>query len=55
MIRKGRGIPSVKVDNQTMKAVRIHKYGGPEVLQYEHAPRPKPKRGEILIRVHAAV
>jgi NADPH:quinone reductase-like Zn-dependent oxidoreductase len=37
-----------------MKAVRIHKYGGPEVLQYEDALRPKPKRGEILIRVHAA-
>jgi NADPH:quinone reductase-like Zn-dependent oxidoreductase len=26
----------------TMKAVRIHEYGGPEVLQYEDAPRPTP-------------
>jgi NADPH:quinone reductase-like Zn-dependent oxidoreductase len=40
--------------SQTMKAVRIHKYGGPEVLQYEDAPRPKPQSGEVLIRVHAA-
>jgi NADPH:quinone reductase-like Zn-dependent oxidoreductase len=40
--------------SQTMKAVRIHKYGGPEVLQYEEAPRPKPAAGEVLIRVHAA-
>lgn len=39
---------------ETMKAVRIHRYGGPEVLVYEDAPRPKPSRGEVLIRVHAA-
>jgi NADPH:quinone reductase-like Zn-dependent oxidoreductase len=40
--------------SQTMKAIRIHKYGGAEVLQYEEAPRPKPAAGEVLIRVHAA-
>jgi NADPH:quinone reductase-like Zn-dependent oxidoreductase len=39
---------------QTMKAVRIHKYGGPEVLQYEDAPRPQPEAGEVVVRVHAA-
>ena len=39
---------------ETMKAVRIHTYGGPEVLKYEEAPRPKPGAGELLIRVHAA-
>ena len=37
-----------------MKAVRIHKYGGPEVLVYEDAPRPEPAQGEILVRVYAA-
>jgi NADPH:quinone reductase-like Zn-dependent oxidoreductase len=37
-----------------MKAVRIHNYGGPEVLKYEAAPRPEPGKGEVLIRVHAA-
>lgn len=36
-----------------MKAVRIHSYGGPEVLQYEDAPRPAPGPGEVLIRVRA--
>ncbi len=36
-----------------MKAVRIHAYGGPEVLQYEEAPRPAPQDGEILVRVQA--
>jgi NADPH:quinone reductase-like Zn-dependent oxidoreductase len=37
-----------------MKAVRIHKFGGPRVLKYEDAPRPEPKEDELLIRVHAA-
>jgi NADPH:quinone reductase-like Zn-dependent oxidoreductase len=38
----------------TMKAVRIHEYGGPEVLKYEDAPRPQPAPDEVLVRVHAA-
>lgn len=36
-----------------MKAVRIHTYGGSNVLTYENAPRPVPGEGEVLIRVHA--
>src|SRR6476469_4474609 len=40
--------------SKTMKAIQIHNYGGPEVLQYEDAPRPQPQAGEVLIRVHAA-
>jgi len=39
---------------ENMKAVRIHSYGGPEVLRFEDAPRPAPGAGELLIRVHAA-
>ena len=38
----------------TMKAVRMHGYGGPEVLKYEDAPRPEPVEGEALVKVHAA-
>jgi NADPH:quinone reductase-like Zn-dependent oxidoreductase len=37
-----------------MKAVRIHEYGGPQVLRYEDAPRPEPAEDEVLVRVHAA-
>jgi len=37
-----------------MKAIRIRNYGGPEVLKYDDAPRPKPQTGEVLVRVHAA-
>ena len=37
-----------------MKAVRIHEYGGRDVLRYEDAPQPQPSDDEVLIRVHAA-
>ncbi|HEY2108792.1 MAG TPA: NADP-dependent oxidoreductase [Candidatus Acidoferrales bacterium] len=47
------GVPA-QSKSQTMKAVRIHTYGGPEVLKYEDAPRPQPQAGEVLVRVHAA-
>ncbi len=40
--------------SETMKAVRIHGYGGPEVLVYEDAPKPTAGAGQVLIRVHAA-
>lgn len=38
----------------TMKAIRLHEFGGPGMLHYEDAPRPEPKPGEVLVRVHAA-
>lgn len=37
----------------TMKAVRVHEFGGPEVLRYENAPMPELKAGEVLVRVQA--
>ena len=38
----------------TMKAMRIHQYGGPEVLIYEDAPKPQITPQDVLVRVHAA-
>lgn len=38
----------------TMKAVRMHDFGGPEVLKYEDVPKPAPGPGEVLVRVKAA-
>ncbi|MBO9642022.1 MAG: NADP-dependent oxidoreductase [Pseudacidovorax sp.] len=38
---------------QTMKAIQLHGFGGPEVLRYEDAPMPQLKAGEVLIQVHA--
>jgi NADPH:quinone reductase-like Zn-dependent oxidoreductase len=39
---------------QTMKAIRVHEFGGPEVLKYEDVPIPAPAEGEMLVRVFAA-
>jgi len=36
-----------------MKAVRIHQFGGPEVLAYEDVPDPQPRQDQVLVRVHA--
>lgn len=36
-----------------MKAAWFHKFGGPEVLVHEEAPKPAPKPGEALVRVRA--
>jgi len=37
-----------------MKAIQVHKFGGPEVLEVHEIPTPKPGPGQILVRVHAA-
>jgi NADPH:quinone reductase-like Zn-dependent oxidoreductase len=36
-----------------MKAVRIHQYGGPEVLKYEDVPDPALRKDHVLVRVKA--
>ena len=36
-----------------MKAIRVHEFGGPEVLRLEEVPDPKPGRGEVLVRIKA--
>src|SRR5258708_9363319 len=36
-----------------MKAVRIHQFGGPEVLTYEDIPDPQPRKDQLLVRVKA--
>ncbi|MAM11412.1 MAG: NADPH:quinone reductase [Rhizobiaceae bacterium] len=41
------------MSNETMKTVRIHAFGGPDVLQYEDAPKPALQPGGVLVRVHA--
>jgi NADPH2:quinone reductase len=39
---------------RTMKAIRVHEFGGPEVLRLEEVPDPQPGPGQVVVRVHAA-
>ncbi|MFE9811535.1 NADP-dependent oxidoreductase [Streptomyces sp. NPDC005548] len=41
------------MSTDTMRAVRLHEHGGPEVLRYEQVPVPEPGLGEVLVRVRA--
>ena len=40
--------------SNTMKAARLHRFGGPDVLSYDEAPCPVIGPGEVLVRVQAA-
>ncbi len=37
-----------------MKAIRVHEFGGPEVMRLEEVPELQPGRGELVVRIHAA-
>jgi NADPH2:quinone reductase len=37
-----------------MKAVRVHQFGGPEVLSYDDLPEPEPGPGEARVRIAAS-
>jgi len=37
-----------------MKAIRVHEFGGPEVLKLENVPELKPGEGQVVVRVRAA-
>jgi NADPH:quinone reductase-like Zn-dependent oxidoreductase len=41
------------MSTSTMKAIRLHGFGGPEVLRYEEVSIPELKPGEVLVRVHS--
>jgi NADPH2:quinone reductase len=36
-----------------MKAIRVHEFGGPEVLGLEEVATPQPGPGEVVVRMHA--
>src|SRR5215471_11238713 len=36
-----------------MKAIRVHEFGGPEVLKLEEVPDLTPGAGQVVVQVHA--
>jgi len=40
--------------NSVMKAIRIHEYGGPEVLRLEEIPLPEPGSGEVRVKIEVS-
>jgi len=36
-----------------MKAIRVHQFGGPEVMHLEEVPDPRPGAGQVVVRVKA--
>ncbi len=47
-------MPITMTTQATMKAVVIHKFGGPDVLRFEDMPTPRPRAHDVLVRVRAA-
>ena len=46
--------PPAEILVQTMKAIRIHRLGGPDVLQLDEVFVPAPAPGQVLVRIRAA-
>ena len=47
----------ISAENDTllrMKAIRVHEFGGPEVLKLENVAEPEPGDGQVLVRVRGA-
>lgn len=40
--------------SNTMKAYRVHEFGGPEVIRAEQIERPAHEANEVLVKVHGA-
>jgi NADPH2:quinone reductase len=45
---------AVATSRMSIGAVRIHAYGGPEVMRLEELPFPTPRPGEVLLRIRSA-
>lgn len=48
-----RGGKPADMRNESMKALIIRQYGSPDFLQLQEREKPRPKKGEVLIEVHA--
>src|SRR5439155_14822105 len=46
--------PGSRRQEKAMKAIRVHKFGGPEVLQLDDVADPKAGPGQVLVEIKAA-
>ena len=46
--------PNAVKKGESMKAIRMHSKGGPELLAYEDAPKPQLQPGDAMVRVSAS-
>jgi NADPH:quinone reductase-like Zn-dependent oxidoreductase len=45
---------AIAARSETMKAIVVHEYGGPDVLKFEDVPIPTPQADQMLVKVFAA-
>lgn len=48
------GKERIALSKPYMKAVRVHEYGGPNVLKLDEVERPEPSAGEVLVKIRYA-
>lgn len=48
------GKERITLSKRYMKAVRVHEYGGPNVLKLDEVERPEPSAGEVLVKIRYA-
>jgi NADPH:quinone reductase-like Zn-dependent oxidoreductase len=50
----GGALRSTSTEEQAMKAIRVHAFGGNDALVLEELPEPTPGEGEVVVRIRAA-
>lgn len=42
------------LSSSPMKAILCPRYGSPDVLEFRDVPKPQPRKGEVLVKIHAS-
>ena len=49
----GERVSNKRRKQESVKAIRVKEFGGPEVLRLEEVPTLRPGPGDVLVRMHA--